>query len=100
MASIENNNQLRMLAEKYLWWMTPDEALKRPGRILVQVMNIGDFDDVSLLLECIGEEQARHLLQHAEAGQFSPRSWHYWHYRLGLAEPGAVPPLPARRIPE
>jgi len=97
---MENNNLFRNLAEKYLWWMTPEEALKRPDRILVQVMNIGDFDDVSILLESVGEEQARQLLQHAEAGQFSPRSWHYWHYRLGVSEFGTVPPLPARRMPE
>jgi hypothetical protein len=30
---------------------------------------------------------------------FDARSWHYWHYRLGLAEPDKVPPLPSRVIP-
>jgi hypothetical protein len=91
-------NLLKTLAAKYLWWMTPAEALKRPERIVVQVMNIGDFADVTAVLNAIGEDQAREFLTHAEAGQFSPRSWHYWHYRLGLAEPGCVPPLPIRRV--
>jgi len=88
----------KTLAAKYLWWMTPDEAIKRPERIVVQVMNLGDFADVTDVLDAFGEDQARKLLIHAEAGQFSPRSWHYWHYRLGLAEPGCVPPMPTRRV--
>lgn len=92
------SNLLKKLADKYIWWMTSDEALKRPERIVIQVMDIGDFSDLTAVLEAIGEDQARELLTHAEAGQFSPRSWHYWHYRLGLAEPGHVPSIPERRI--
>ena len=33
----------KTFAVKYLWWLTPDEALKRPERIVIQVMNLGDF---------------------------------------------------------
>jgi hypothetical protein len=76
----------------------PDEAIKRPERIVVQVMNLGDFADVTDVMDVVGEDQIREFLVHAEAGQFSPRSWHYWHYRLGLAEPGGVPPMPLRRV--
>jgi hypothetical protein len=88
----------KSFAAKYLWWMTPDEAIKRPERIIIQVMNIGDFTDVVAILDAAGEEQAREVLVHDEPGQFSPSSWHYWHYRLGLAEPGFVPPMPIRRV--
>jgi hypothetical protein len=86
------------LAAKYLWWMRPDEAIERPERIVIQIMNLGDFEDVTAVLEAVGEDQAREFLTHAEAGQFSPRSWHYWYYRLGLAEIGSVPPMPTRRV--
>ena len=88
----------KTLAAKYLWWMLPDEALKRPERIAVQIMNLGDFADVTAVLDAVGEDQAREFLLRAEAGQFSPRSWHYWYYRLGLAEPGGVPPMPTRKV--
>jgi hypothetical protein len=88
----------KTLAAKYLWWVMPDEAIKRPERIVVQVMNLGDFADVTDVMDVVGEDQIREFLVHAEAGQFSPRSWHYWHYRLGLAEPGGVPPMPLRRV--
>jgi len=89
---------LKTCAAKYLWWVTPDEALKRPERIVIQVMNLGDFEDVNAVLDSFGEEKARELLMHAEAGQFYPRSWHYWHYRLGVSEVDCVPPMPIRRV--
>ena len=69
------NEILKKSSSKYIWWQTPDEALKRPDRVVIQVMNIGDFNDVTAVLETVGEEYARELLIHAEAGQFSPRSW-------------------------
>ena len=89
---------LRQLASKYVWWKTPDEALRMPDRIAAQVMNIGDYDDVLRLADVMGDDYLRHVLANAEAGQLNERSWHYWHYRLGMAKPGKVPPLPKRRV--
>jgi hypothetical protein len=40
------------------------------------------------------------VLQRAEAGWFSPRSWTYWHRKLDLAPADAIPPLPRRRFGE
>jgi hypothetical protein len=92
---------LRPLAKKYIWWETPDEALEFPRRVIAQVMNIGTFEDVSLLMDMVGADELRQVLRVAEAGQFDDRSWHYWHYRLGLTESDAAPPpLPVRAIPE
>lgn len=95
-----NLKALRPLAKKYIWWATPDEALGFPRRVIAQVMNIGTFEDVSLLVNTVGEDELRRVLRGAEAGQFDDRSWHYWHYRLGLTEGDVVPPpLPVRTIP-
>jgi hypothetical protein len=85
-------------ARKYIWWLTPVEALAYPARIVAQVMNLGEFNDARRLTKALGEDTLRAVLARAEAGQFNERSWHYWHYRLGLAQPGAVPPMPVRRI--
>jgi hypothetical protein len=90
---------LTPLARKYLWWKTPDEAAAFPARLIAQVMNLGDYDDVVALAEEVGDEVLRDVLRGAEAGQFSDRSWAYWHYRLGLAGLEQVPPLPVRRLP-
>jgi len=46
----------------------------------------------------VGDNGLREVIAHAEIGQFDARSWAYWHYRLGLAKPGDVPPLPTRRL--
>jgi hypothetical protein len=91
---------IRPLAKKYIWWETPDEALEFPQRVIAQVMNIGTFEDVSLLVDIVGEDELRQVLRNAEAGQFDDRSWHYWHFRLGLTAGDAEPPpLPVRVIP-
>ncbi len=91
---------LRKLAPTYVWWKTPDDAMQFPDRVVAQVMNLGDWQDVVDMVEIVGEDYLRAVLQHAEAGQLNERSWHYWHYRLGLAEYGErpVPPMPARKL--
>jgi len=60
--------------------------------------NMGDHRDVEALARLVGDAVLRDVLQHAEAGQFGERAWTYWHYRLGLADVGRVPPLPTRRF--
>jgi len=87
------------LARKHIWWKSPSEALEFPSRVVAQAMDRGSFDDINAIIENYGEELLRVTLQNAEAGQFSKRSWHYWHYRLGLAASGRVPSLPVRVIP-
>ncbi len=89
---------LSQLASKYIWWKTPQEALTMPERVMAQVMNIGDYSDLQMLANLVGDDVLRDVIAHAEAGQFNERSWTYWHYRLGLAELEQVPPLPARRF--
>ena len=69
-----------------------------PERVVAQVMDIGDFDDARALAEAVGDEYLRHVITHAEAGMFSRRSWVYWHYRLGLANPGDVIAMADRRV--
>lgn len=93
-----DQDTLKALAGKYIWWKSPDEALAMPGRVIAQVMNLGDWTDVQALAGQVGDNVLRDVLSHAEAGQFNERSWAYWHYRLGLAETGEVPPMPLRRL--
>lgn len=89
---------LKPLASKYIWWKTPEEAVVMPERVIAQVMNIGDYSDVQVLVSQVGDEVLREVLTHAEAGQFNERSWAYWHYRLGLAGMDNLPPMPVRRF--
>ncbi|MGH9485753.1 MAG: hypothetical protein ACRD1F_11920 [Terriglobales bacterium] len=89
---------LRPFARKYAWWKTPEQALAAPARVIAQVMDLGDWEDAQALAANVGDEVLRGVLRRAEAGQFRARSWAFWHYRLGLAEIGRVPPLPVRRF--
>jgi hypothetical protein len=92
----EASSALKALAGKYVWWKTPDEAVTMPYGVIAQVMNIGDYEDVQAMASVLGVECLCDVLTRAQAGQFSERSWAYWHYRLDLAAPGQVPPLPVR----
>ena len=94
-----DRNALKQFASKYIWWKTSDESVAMPERVIAQVMNIGDHDDIQLLARQVGDEVLRDVLQRAQAGQFDKRSWAYWHYRLDLAELEQVPPLPRRSFP-
>lgn len=90
-------NELLRDATRYIWWEKPSEAIRRPVRVISQVMNLGDFDDVQRMAAILGVDQLREVLLHAEPGWFNERSWAYWCYRLGLATPGApLPPMPQR----
>jgi len=90
---------IQQFAAKYIWWKKTDEAALFPRRVIAQVMNLGTFEDVQRLIGTFGAQRLIEVIKGADAGWFSPRSWHYWHFRLGLARPGQVPPLPVRHIP-
>ncbi len=86
------------LAKRYVWWLSPEEALEYPQRVIARIMDMGTFEDIHELVAIVGEGSLRQALQNAEAGQFRPRSWSYWHYLLnGLAD-DTLPPLPVRKV--
>ena len=86
------------LAAKYIWWQVPEEAAARPLRVMAQVMDLGTYEDVRKLEKSAGEQTLAEVVRQAEPGWFSPRSWHFWHHRLGLVGSGRVPDLPVRRF--
>jgi len=90
---------LGTLARKYIWWQSPEESLGWPERIIAQVMNIGTIEDTSTLETLLPSGTLQDVLRHAQPGWFRPKSWTFWHYRLGLIQPGdEVPELPARKF--
>ena len=91
---------LLQAAQKYIWWKSPEDALKYPQILLAQIMNIGVWDDLCELSRVVAKEELRNVLYGADAGQFNARSWHFWHYYLTDCVLGDVPPLPTRWIPK
>jgi len=91
---------LIQLASRYIWWKSPEEAVDFPKRVMAQVMELGNYEDVLQLTQTAGPASLKDVILTAEAGWFSPESWHFWNYRLDLCEVGHVPPLPQKKIPE
>ena len=84
-------------AKKYIWWESPQEALRRPYRVLASAMNIGSLEDYQRIRRSFDPELLSDLLTNAEAGWFTERSWSFWHRVLGLVDvQDSVPPLPER----
>jgi len=64
-----SREMLERMSRKYVWWKSPDEALAFPNRVIAQVMNMGDYDDVQAVANQVGDEVLRDVLTHAEIGQ-------------------------------
>jgi hypothetical protein len=89
---------LASLADKYIWWELPDGAPPDRRRLIARVMDIGTHTDVEALRNALGDESFKEVLRHARAGEFSERSWHFWHLVLEMAKPHAIPPMPRRKL--
>jgi hypothetical protein len=96
--STEEEELLKSLATRYLWWQTPDEALRRPDRIIAQVMDLATLEDADDLERVVGHSAMIDVLRRAAPGWLRPRSWTYWHHRLGLVDFPAHPPRVHARL--
>lgn len=54
-------------------------------------MALGDFADAGYIESYYGAARLRAALAAAPAGVLDPRSWHYWHHRLGVDHAGQLP---------
>lgn len=94
----ERGREFDRLARTYSWDMKLDEARRWPQRLLRRVMDVGTLDDIVSMEQRFGRDELGRALGTAEIGAFRPKSWTFWHYRLGLVPPGATcPPMPTRR---
>jgi hypothetical protein len=99
MDSQTTTSELRRLANRYIWDMRLAEALRFPDRIILRTMDIGTLPDILALERVFGGMALAEILRRAPAGALKPRSWSFWHYRLGLIPPGGrVPPQPLRLV--
>lgn len=97
--SADQVNLLKRFAQRYIWWQPPEESLRSPDRILLQVMEIGEWEDCLAMMSGFSRDHLEAALGAGTAGTLSPKSWNFWHIRLNVGEPGNPPPLPpARRV--
>ena len=88
---------LAVMARRYVWDKTELEALALPDRVIRRVMDLGTLADVLEMEQVLGRDRLVATLRTMPAGGMRPRSWWFWHYRLGLADAAHdPPPMPKR----
>ena len=87
--------ELLRIAQRYIWWEEPAQAVERTDYLLCQLMQLGTWEDVSWARGHFGDDVFRSALLSAQPGVLDARSWTYWHKVLGVSP---IPPLPVRVV--
>ena len=89
--------ELRQIAQRIIWFESPEKALSDPARFFAYAMRYATHRDMNVLRKHFGDDELRELLRSVPPGIVDPRSWAYWHLKLGQYPP---PPLPERDLGE
>ncbi len=92
---IKSSPKLDHLAKKYVWWEPPAWAYKHSDVFLANVMNLGNWDDIQVLRQAVGDDTLKIVLSDPPTGYFNYRSWDYWHVKFDILP---IPPLPKRKL--
>jgi hypothetical protein len=85
--------ELRIAAQRCVWFETPEEAIRYPERLIAYILTYGSMDDVRALRVQMDDDALKSTLDRAPPGVFDIRSWAYWNLLVGRDE---APPLPQR----
>ncbi len=95
MRSLPKTPELLGVAQRVVWFKSPEVTLDDPIHFLAHVMTFGTPEDLAAVSNVVGREELREVLDHAPPGVFDPRSWAYWNLICGRRPP---PPLPTRNF--
>lgn len=93
MKSIPRTPEIDALAQRMIWFESPDKALADPIRFMAYVMAHATPEDLTVVRRYLSEDDFREALDKAPPGIIDPRSWAYWNSRFGRYPP---PPMPRR----
>jgi hypothetical protein len=93
MKSIPRTPEIDALAQRMIWFESPDKALADPIRFVAYVMAHATPEDLTVVRRYLSEDDFREALDKAPPGIIDPRSWAYWNSRFGRYPP---PPMPRR----
>lgn len=96
MKALSLTDELTTVAQHVIWFEPPEKALADPIRFVTYAMTYGTHQDMKVVRLYLSDDNLREALTYAPPGIFDPRSWAYWHLKLGQYPP---PPLPSRRFP-
>jgi len=89
------NPDTEAVARRVIWFEPPATALADPVRFMACAMSHATPEDMRIIRRYVSDEDFREALDHAPPGIIDPRSWNYWHLKLGRYPP---PPLPRRQF--
>ncbi|MFN2267951.1 MAG: hypothetical protein ABR542_04110 [Desulfonatronovibrio sp.] len=81
-----DNEYIRSLAKKYVWWKSPEQVLHDRRHFLASVMTFATVKDTLWMEQNFSRNELIDVLKKPPIGIFTARAWHFWHYRLGLAK--------------
>lgn len=96
MKSLPLNETFREIAERVIWFESPEEALEDTVRFVAYAMSHATFEDMQLIRRELDDDTLRDVLASAPPGVIDARSWAYWHAVLGQYP---APPMPSRAFP-
>jgi hypothetical protein len=85
--------ELLAISRRIIWFEEPMVAIAQPVRFLAYAMRYATHEDMKSIRAHVSDDEFRAALRAAPAGIIDPRSWAYWHVRMGIFPP---PPLPER----
>lgn len=101
MSALLNFNLPRDLAAElestYFWWEPIGSQPRSDARILAQAMEFASYTDIRRLETVVGRQALAAVMQQAEPGWLSERSWEFWRGRLSRATGRSIPDEPPRR---
>jgi hypothetical protein len=89
------DEELKGIARSLVWWKPPE--MVDLHYLTRQTMEMGTPEMLATVRGKLGESFLREALLAAEPGNFSDRSWNYWHVVFGIRP---TPPLPQRVVPD
>jgi len=87
---------LRDVARRVIWFESPEEALRLPKRFLTYVMTYGTLEEILVVQKFFSRSSFEDALNDPLPGIFDPASWNYWN---GVFGRWPAPPMPERYIP-
>ena len=88
------NKAMENIAREYVWWYSPQEALKNTDYFLLHVMNLATWEDAQKVLAHYGTAPFVHALHDALPGALTEKSWVFWHHWFNLPPK----PYPVRKL--
>ncbi len=85
--------QILAVAANIIWFESAEQALADPVRFMAYAMTYALPEDMRVIRKYVSDDDFREALERAPPGIIDPRSWAYWHSKMGRYP---APPMPTR----